>query len=257
MDRSIDRTDSLPAVADGAGDHDLDDDLGTDDSGTETFRWPGTDRPGWTAWEHLQPSGRWLGRPAAAGPAAGVAYAELGLRAAAFAIDVAVMFLVTSLIQQVTSNTLAPLISQSTDILTWLLVAEALASGLVVLALAYATAILRATPGQLAVGLTTLRADDGRALPFGAALRRQALLFGPVALLPFAGTLTEWLIQATATQIEPPGVGAASSFLSTWPVWIGPLVGVWLVVLGLSAFADPRGRGLHDRAAGSAVVREV
>ncbi len=218
------------------------------------IRWPGGDDPGWEAWRSFQPSSRWAGKPSAPAPAPGVAYAELGLRAAAFAIDVAVALLISSLADSYLQGFigLSGLPGDAVGMFTGLLAIAIVAAGAIVVGSTSATSVLRATPGQLAVGLVTLTADGGQAVPFRRALVRQLLLIGPVCLIPVSTTLASLLV---AMAVSP---DSESTTIATWPYWIWPVVAVlWYLVLALPAIRDPRGRGLHDRLADSVVVREA
>jgi len=90
----------------------------------------------------------------------------------------------------------------------------------------------RATPGQRLVGLWTGSAHDGSPLPAGRALLRWALLGGPFV---------------------------AASVLALWlPAVAGPLMMLglgWYAVVLMTIARDPRRRGVHDRCAGSVVVK--
>ena len=100
---------------------------------------------------------------------------------------------------------------------------------------AYGWTKWKASPGQRAMGLRTVKADDGQALSGMQALTRWAYLFGPSA---FASLFT-----------QPEQVGGFVSFV------IQLLVLVYYVYLYRTASADPRRQGFHDKQVGSIVVK--
>jgi uncharacterized RDD family membrane protein YckC len=89
-----------------------------------------------------------------------------------------------------------------------------------------------ATRAQMALGVHVLRATGPQRLSLGAAVLRWALLFGVVSGLGALGGLN----YAVAGLVG----------------WVQP---VWLIALIVTTARDPMKRGLHDRLAGSLVVR--
>jgi len=225
-----------------------------DEDQSPEIRWPDADAPGWEAWRSFQPSSGWAGKPPAAGPAPGVAYAEFGLRAAAFAIDAGLVVLINNLVAGYAERLITGLLGYSdpVGIFTDLLAISLVTAVVLVAASAYAITVLRATPGQLAVGLVTLAGADGHVVPFRRAVVRQLVLFGPLGLIPIASALASLLVTTAFAVDIGPGLSG-----SNWPYWILPAAAVWYVVLALSAIRDPRGRGFHDRLADSVVVRKA
>jgi uncharacterized RDD family membrane protein YckC len=91
------------------------------------------------------------------------------------------------------------------------------------------------TPGQRLLDLSVVRADDGTLLGKGAAGVRWALVAAPFGV---AALLT--------TTVASVGDGLVDACLAAW----------YLVLLVTTVRAD-RKRGLHDRAAGSVVVKRA
>jgi uncharacterized RDD family membrane protein YckC len=90
----------------------------------------------------------------------------------------------------------------------------------------------RATPGQALVGLRVVDVRTGAALPWSGALRRWVGLGGPLWAGPLVAPLA-------------PTVSAAA-LLGAW---------LWFLVLLVGTVRHRANRGLHDRVAGSMVVR--
>lgn len=207
------------------------------------------------AWDlEAEPAGRTLA-PTADGPAAGVRYAELPLRAAAFALDAVLIVAATDYTFRSAYSLILSLIPFPSDPDT------PLAQGAILLALlalvaaqavamTYLIRVFRATPGQMALGLFTLSRRHGRALtPYGAFVR-WLLVFAPLPILA-AGPLVISVVSQTLAfgGRPPPGWLAAATTLTQ----IAPVA--WLLLLTVSVLVDEHGRGLHDHLSGSVVVR--
>ena len=94
--------------------------------------------------------------------------------------------------------------------------------------------LLGATPGQRILGLRVLRFEGAHRLGVGQSLLRWLVMGAPFGLL-------------SAIVLPLPLVAAA----------LGVVIAIWyLILLGSTARGD-RNRGLHDRAAGSVVVRDA
>ena len=90
----------------------------------------------------------------------------------------------------------------------------------------------RATPGQRVMGIQIANAFDGQPLTTGQAVKRYLAMgqwVGILALLPYLATAVLSVV----------------------------LAAVWYVVLLIATIASPTKQGLHDRIAGSAVVRSA
>jgi uncharacterized RDD family membrane protein YckC len=89
-----------------------------------------------------------------------------------------------------------------------------------------------ATQAQMAMGLRVFRASGPQCLSFGSSVLRWALLFGLVSMLGALGGLNPYL-------------GGLAGWFQL----------IWLIALIATTARDPRKHGLHDRLAGSVVVR--
>jgi uncharacterized RDD family membrane protein YckC len=90
----------------------------------------------------------------------------------------------------------------------------------------------RATPGQRVMGIQIANAFDGRPLTTSQAINRYLAMgqwVGILAVLPYIATAVLSIV----------------------------LAAVWYIVLLISSIASPTKQGLHDRYAGSAVVRSA
>jgi hypothetical protein len=93
-------------------------------------------------------------------------------------------------------------------------------------------AVAGATPGQRLLRLRVRRAPDGGRVPPGRALVRWLLVGGPSVVA---------------------GAATAGPALLALGVWL--LAALWLVALGVSVARSGHGQGLHDRVAGTDVVK--
>jgi uncharacterized RDD family membrane protein YckC len=213
--------------------------------------------PGWDL--EAEPVGRTLA-PAAEGPAPGVGYVELPIRAAAFAVDAALMVLISDYTSRAIyallfSGILGPQTAQGSQaqvlylavILTMVGVVAAQAA-----AISYLLRVFRATPGQMAFGLFTLSRHSGRALSPSAAFVRWLCLYAPLSVLVTGPLLVNIASQYIALSGAPP---ADWYELVTTVSQIAPVA--WFIVLIASVLLDERGRGLHDHLSGSVVVRRA
>lgn len=93
----------------------------------------------------------------------------------------------------------------------------------------------RATPGQRAMGLITVKAEDQRTLNWTEALTRWAYLFGPAVLQSLFGNANQ--------------VGGLISLIVTIAVI------VYCIYLFRTTRDDPRGQGFHDKQSGTIVLK--
>lgn len=210
-----------------------------------------SDAPGgWDLeWEPL----RRAGAPDRLPPSADAAYAEFPPRAIAFAVDVLLLWLIFQLLLQgralvalwLTRD--APQQNDPTLAISGLVVVAAIA--LVSLGAIYFWRVFRATPGQMVLGLFVIRRGTGERLTRGGALLRWLALYAPFVLLISYTQLIDIVFRSDLLPDgDPLFVASLAYFL---PV-------AWYVVLGLSVLLEgKRGRGLHDRLAGSVVVRRA
>jgi len=209
-----------------------------------------------------QEPGRWdlewepvrrAGRPSRFPPSRDAAYSEFPLRALAFALDVVLLTAIFQLVGQVRGLAALWITRDDPAANDGVLVVS---GGLILLGLFLLTAsavyfwrVFRATPGQMLFGLFVVQRATGLVLTRGAALARWLVLYAPMAALVAYTSIIDLLFRSTLLQdADPLLVASLAVFL---PI-------AWYIVLGLSVLADRRrGRGLHDRLAGSVVVRRA
>jgi uncharacterized RDD family membrane protein YckC len=194
------------------------------------------------------------GAPHRQPPIPGAVYAEFPLRAVAFAIDVLLINLLAGALSQALGmlEVLAPPpdLFTATSGTSALLAVAYLVGTLAITALAlYFWRVFRATPGQMMLGLFVVQRATGNGLSIQAALLRWLLLYAPLALQLSGRWLSTLIVSDDPyNPVNPNFVIAATVLL---PV-------LWYALLVLSVVADRRrGRGLHDLAAGSVVIRRA
>jgi SAM-dependent methyltransferase/uncharacterized RDD family membrane protein YckC len=177
----------------------------------------------------------WRPAAVAAGPAAGISYAELGMRVGAYIIDLIILFIVGFIVNVILATILfASLFTVGTGIFVIL--------GLVVLAInvvlagvyfVYTWTTMKASPGQRMLGMMTVSEADGAALTQNAAITRYLYMFAP------------GYIGALASNV----VGGIIGLLLS-------LVGLgWTIYLIYTTANDPKRQGYHDKMAHSVVVK--
>jgi uncharacterized RDD family membrane protein YckC len=198
----------------------------------------------------------WRGALAPRGdaPARGVNLAELPVRGIAFLLDLLLIQQVSAVVLQLFSFLAAHTIlgSPSGGVSDPVLAAWS-AFGLPFIGLAVVEAITfvflwrvyRASPGQMVLGLFTLDANRGAALSKRRAFVRWVFLFLPALIMSSADAISYVGHFALAPSVEQAVVAGFAVLLPS----------IWLVILTISILVDRRGRGLHDRLAGSVVVR--
>jgi hypothetical protein len=204
------------------------------------------------AWDlDWEPSGR-SGAPDRWPPTADASYAEFPLRATAFAIDVVVVAMIFQLLGQARAIImfwLQRFVPQETAEAALVIAGLALVLGSLALSatVIYFWRVFRATPGQMLFGLFVIRRGSGTMLSRGAATVRWLLLYAPLALILSYSALID--VISTVDRAIDPVIIAAGALLV-------PLA--WYLILALSTLVEgKRGRGLHDRIAGSVVVRRA
>ncbi|MDQ3493056.1 MAG: RDD family protein [Chloroflexota bacterium] len=210
------------------------------------------------AWDlESEPAGRTLA-PAADGPAPGVRYVELPIRAAAFAVDAVLLIVISdyafrAVYTFIFSGILGPSVAQGpgSESLSMVVVTALLALvATQAVVVTYLIRVFRATPGQMAFGLFTLSRRDGRAVSPTAAFVRWLLLFAPLPVLTIGPAVVAVISQILAFLGQAPAgwFALVSTLTQLAPV-------AWFVVLLASVLIDESGRGLHDRLSSSVVVR--
>jgi len=190
------------------------------------------------------PSGSWqppasstsdFGVPVAAGPAPGVAYADLVQRIIAYIIDAILL----SVVYVILAAILVPILFVSGG-LTGALIALVVLGGLYLVGSAvyfiYTWTAMRASPGQRVLGLETVSAADGSTLTRDQAIRRWAYLFGPSVV-------------STVFQFTLAGeLGLLSSLVSL-------LVLLYYIYLLYTASQSPKRQGFHDVQSNTVVIK--
>jgi uncharacterized RDD family membrane protein YckC len=188
-----------------------------------------------------QPQG-WTGAPSRRPPNTGVSYAEFPLRAAAFVLDAVMATFFVQLMSQAVGLAVLWLsrdLERGYDDVGLILVFGSLALTATAI---YFWRVFRATPGQMLLGLFVVRPTTGDRLGRVSATARWLLLYAPLtAVFSYS-----WLSSVFDT-MDPLQLGSITLF--------GPMA--WYVILAFSVLVDRRGRGLHDRLAGSVVVRRA
>jgi len=185
-------------------------------------------------------------------PAAGVEYADLPRRAIAFAVDLVIIQVITTMFLElgafVTGSTLLTSSGVTDRVLgAWLgfgvpttIVAVVEASVFV-----YFWRVYRASPGQLVMGLFTVRNADGDRISKRRGVLRWLLTFLPAFIIAASSNLGVVWAFALGAQSDQQG---ATGFALSLPL-------IWFVLVFITMLINPRGRGLNDRLAGSVVVR--
>ena len=178
-----------------------------------------------------------FGVPVAAGPAPGVAYADLVQRIIAYIIDAIILSIGYFVVAAVVGGILFV-----TGGIVGLLLGIVVLGGLYLVGSAiyfiYLWTTQRASLGQRVLGLETVNAADGATLTRDQAIRRWAFLFGPSAL----STVVSFTL---STQL-----GILSTLISL------AVLGYTIYLL-YTASQSPKRQGFHDVQAGTVVVKRV
>ena len=185
------------------------------------------------------PASNWAAPPPAtakaAGPAEGVAYADLGIRIGAWVIDAVIYAIAFGIFAGVILSALA-LTGSFIGFVIGLVLLVVLSSAFSAIYFVYTWTTMRASPGQKVLGLETVNAADGKTLTQPQAIRRWMVLFGPLVAL----SALQWLL--------------VGSFLA-------PLAGlanlVYLIYLIYTTNQDPKRQGFHDHYAATVVVKRA
>jgi len=196
---------------------------------------------------------RHAGRPERTPPSLDAAYAEWPLRALAFVLDLVLIYVLFQLLGQARSLLVLWITREDQATNDGALVTSGALLLLAVLGLSllavWGWRVLRATPGQQLLGLFVVERGSGLRLRRRAAFVRWLLLYAPLAALLGYTQLIDVLFRSRLLEASDPLLVASLAFFL--PV-------AWYLVLGLSVLAERRrGRGLHDRLAGSVVVRRA
>ena len=194
-------------------------------------------------WQTPPPAapGGFQAAPVAAGPAPGVAYADLVTRVIAYIIDSILLGIVTFIVAAVLG--VAILASLLTGGILLAIIGGLVLAVIVLAASAvyfiYTWTTMRASPGQKILNLETVNAADGATLSRDQAIRRWAFLFGP---------------QAIASVGQFAFAASDISFLS--PI-LSLLAFLYTIYLLYTASQNPKRQGYHDVQAGTVVVKRM
>jgi hypothetical protein len=206
-------------------------------------------------WE-LEPEQPEVVAPSAEGPARGVEYPGFAIRGLAFAIDLLLIQSTGTALLQPAGFLAGKLLLTTSGppdqvAASWLgfFMPVVIVGILQALILVGFWRVYTASPGQMLLGLQTVRDADGRRLSRGAALVRWVVLFFPALMLTASTDIGIWWSYALGAGNQDDQT-TASGISITLPV-------IWFLVLLISALIEREGRGLHDRAARSVVVRRI
>ena len=192
--------------------------------------------PGGSPTPEAPPPSAWQAPPTGpakdAGPAPGVAYADLGIRIGAYIIDVILVGILFVIIGGIIIGVVASIGGFAGAALAFIFIIafEAAFSAIYFI---YGWTRLRASPGQKVLGLETVNAADGATLTQPQAIRRWLFLFGVFVLL-------------SALQLV---VGSTLGSL------FGLVSLIYLIYLLYTVYQDPKRQGFHDHQADTVVVK--
>ena len=195
--------------------------------------------------------------PRAEDPATGIEYADFPRRAIAFVLDFVMVQTTATVVLQMTGFIAGiTLLSQNgvTDnaLSAWagFFIPTVTVGLLQAFVYVFFLRGYRATPGQVILGINTVRGRDGDVLGRGKGFLRWLVTLAPAWAIAGSSNLGVWWSAGiqhsqsiSADAVNPSGLAI------TLPI-------IWFAVLFVSSLVDSRGRGLHDRLAGSVVVRE-
>lgn len=167
-----------------------------------------------------------------AGPAPGVAYADLGIRVVAYIIDAIIAGILFFAIGAIIIGVVAS-IEGMVGALISLVFLVAFNVAFSAIYFIYSWTTLRASPGQKVLNLETVNAADGATLTQPQAIRRWLWLFGPYALL------------SALSLVVGGAIGGLFSLASV-------AYGVFLLY---TVYQHPKRQGYHDVQASTVVVR--
>jgi uncharacterized RDD family membrane protein YckC len=177
----------------------------------------------------------WRPAAVAAGPTAGIEYADLTNRIIAFIIDGVILAIVGFVVNLVLLTTIVAAIVTTGSALFILfgvvvLVIDVLLAGIYFV---YTWTNLKASPGQRLIGLMTVNEADGAVLTFNQALARFVIMFAPGYVASLASTVI--------------------------PGFLGLLLSLaglaWTIFLIYTTANDPKRQGFHDHYAHTVVIR--
>lgn len=185
--------------------------------------------------EWAQKAQEWRPAEVAAGPTAGIAYAELGIRIGAYIIDLVILVIVGIIVNAILVAILIGALfatggGGAAIVGLLILVVNVLIAGIYFV---YTWTSMKASPGQRMLGLMTVNEADGSALTQNQAITRYLVMFAPGYIASLASNV----------------VGGVVGLLLS-------LVGLgWTIYLIYTTANDPKRQGFHDKYAKSVVVK--
>jgi uncharacterized RDD family membrane protein YckC len=175
--------------------------------------------------------------PVAAGPAPGVAYADLVTRIIAYIIDAILLSIAFGVIGVAILGTFLLTGGVAGAIIGFVVLGLLYLAGSAAYFI-YTWTTMRATVGQKVLNLETVNAADGATLSRDQAIRRWAYLFGPSAL----GTVANFALVGS--------IAILGSLLSLAAF-------VYTIYLLYTASQSPKRQGYHDVQSGTVVVKRM
>ncbi len=183
-----------------------------------------------------QQAQQWKPAEVAAGPTAGIAYADLSTRIIALIIDGVILAIVGILVNSILLAILFTSLFTNTGL--WFIGAVIVLVINVILGaiyFVYTWTTMKASPGQRVLGLMTVNEADGNALATNQAIGRYLVMFAPGYVASLASNV----------------VGGALGLLLS-------LAGLgWSIYLLYTTANDPKRQGFHDKYAKSVVVKPI
>ena len=177
----------------------------------------------------------WRPAEVAAGPAAGIVYADLTNRIIAFVIDWVILIIVGFVVNLVLLTAFLATLFTTGSALFLLLSVVVLVINVFLAAIyfVYTWTTMKASPGQRILGLMTVTEADGSALSTSAAIARFVIMFAPSYIAGLAST------------VIPGIIGLILSFAGL----------AWTIYLIYTTANDPKRQGFHDHYAKSVVIK--
>lgn len=181
-----------------------------------------------------QKAQEWRPAPVAAGPAAGISYADVGIRIGAYVIDLIILWIGIIIVNAILFS-LAFFGAGFGGLFVLAIVAGVINLAISAFYFVYTWTTMKASPGQRMLGLMTVSETDGSALTQNAAITRWVLLSAPaIVSLVFSQAM---------------GYGSLLGLIIS-------LAGLaWTIYLLYTTANDPKRQGFHDHYVKSVVVK--
>ncbi|HEY6057268.1 MAG TPA: RDD family protein [Candidatus Limnocylindrales bacterium] len=177
--------------------------------------------------------------PIAAGPAPGIAYADLVQRIIAYVIDGLILGFGYAIVQAILFTSLF-ITGGFGGVWIGIIVFGILFAVVSAVYFVYTWTTMRASPGQKILNLEVVRASDGGTLTQGEAIMRWA-----------------WLNAAWVLSIVFGYSGVGYSSVGIFGSLIGLLGFLYTLYLLYTASQDPKRQGFHDKQVGTVVIRRL